>query len=216
VSPRPLAPAPLPRGTCPPGARLRVLLIDHRDSFTFNIVHLLGRLGAEVTVRDSRSVEAGDLEGTGAIVLGPGPHGPGDVPESAGWLRAASGWGIPVLGICLGMQILGASTGGTVRRATRTAHGVLSRIRHGRSGIFRGLTDPACFVRYHSLVLAEPLPPGLEVTARDEDGDVAAVAHRGRPLWGVQFHPESALSREGDLLMDNFLRMARKSVRGEG
>lgn len=186
-----------------------VLLVDHRDSFTYNLVHLLRALGADVIVRDSREVGPEDLSGSSAILLGPGPHGPGDSPESLDLVARCTGK-IPILGVCLGHQILGAASGGRVRRAARTAHGIVSRVRHRGAGLFEGLANPARFVRYHSLVLDEPLPADLEVIARDEDGDVAAVEHRKAPIWGVQFHPESALSQEGSLLIANFLRMAGK------
>lgn len=191
------------------GRPFRVLLVDHRDSFTFNLVHLLRGLGAEVRVRDSRAVSPQDVDGSGALLLGPGPHGPTDVQESIDLVRRYLGT-IPILGVCLGLQILGVALGGRVRKATRTAHGVVSRIEHGGTGLFRGLPNPARFVRYHSLVLVEPLPPGFTVTARDDDGDVAALAHGTIPLWGVQFHPESVLSEGGASLLENFLRLAKR------
>jgi anthranilate synthase/aminodeoxychorismate synthase-like glutamine amidotransferase len=122
---------------------------------------------------------------------------------------------IPVLGVCLGLQILGVAFGGRVRKAARTAHGVISLIGHDGAGIFEGLTNPARFVRYHSLVLEDPPPVVLRTIARDEDGDVAAISHRSLPIWGIQFHPESVLSEEGGNLMDNFLRMAG-SWKGRG
>jgi len=185
-----------------------ILLVDHEDSFTWNLAHALRELGARVVVEDHRAVTPARLRGLGALVLGPGPHGPSDVPGSLALARAAAARGLPTLGVCLGLQILGVSLGGRVRRATRVAHGVVSEIAHGGAGLFAGLPRPARFVRYHSLVLQEPLPPALEVTARDEAGDVAAAAHRARPQWGVQFHPESLLSESGDRLLDNFLRRA--------
>jgi len=185
-----------------------VLLVDHEDSFTWNLAHLLRDLGARVAVEDHRGVTPRRLRGLGALVLGPGPHGPADVPGSLALAEAAAAQRLPTLGVCLGLQILGMALGGRVRRATRVAHGVVSEIVHDGTGLFAGLSRPARFVRYHSLVLEEPLPRSLEVTARDEEGDVAAVAHRSLPLWGVQFHPESLLSRSGDRLLANFLRRA--------
>lgn len=185
-----------------------ILLVDHRDSFTWNLVHLLRDLGASVTVVDQDQADPARLEGAGALLLGPGPHGPTDVPKSLDLARTALRLGVPTLGVCLGHQILGVACGGRVRRATRVAHGVVSAIRHDGRGLFRGQPRPARFVRYHSLVLEEPLAATLEVTARDESGDVAALRHLAAPAWGVQFHPESVLSRGGPALVRNFLRAA--------
>jgi anthranilate synthase/aminodeoxychorismate synthase-like glutamine amidotransferase len=199
-------------GLMPAGRR--ILLVDHRDSFTYNLVHLLRSLGAQVTAKDSRSVSAEDWTCATGILLGPGPHGPSDVPESLDLLHAAAEEKIPILGVCLGLQIIGAAFSGRIRRATRTAHGVVSRIDHRGDGLFEGLANPGHFVRYHSLVLEEPLPDGFEISARDEDGDVAAISHRKLPIWGIQFHPESVLSEEGGMLLGNYLRMVgtRKEI----
>lgn len=187
---------------------LDLLLVDHRDSFTWNLVHLLRGLGASVEVVDQAQADPERLAGADALVLGPGPHGPCDVPASLALARTALERRLPTLGVCLGHQILAVACGGRVRRATRVAHGVVSAITHDGLGLFRGQPRPARFVRYHSLVVQEPLPATLGVTARDEEGDVAALRHLGAPAWGIQFHPESALSTGGDALLGNFLRVA--------
>ncbi len=184
-----------------------ILLVDHRDSFTFNVVQAFRKSGAEVRVVDHRRADLTHALEAEAIVLGPGPHGPDKVPESLALYREALGK-IPVLGICLGMQIIGAAHGGRLRQATHVAHGVISEIRHDGTGIFDGINRPGRFVRYHSLVLDEPQPEELRITALDADGDAAALEHRRLPVWGVQFHPDSILSEQGDMLFSNFLALA--------
>ena len=182
-------------------------MVDHADSFTYNIYHLFRRLGQDVQVVDHRSARVRDCLGADAVILGPGPHNPLDLPRSIALFREIRGKK-PVLGICMGHQVIGVAMGGRVRQATVVCHGVLSEIRHDGQGLFRGIGNPARFVRYHSLVLDEPLPAGLRACARDEHGDVAGIRHESLPLWGVQFHPESILSQGGKELAMNFLEMA--------
>ncbi len=189
---------------------LGVLIVDHRDSFTYNIYHLFRRLGQDVTVMDYAAVSAEDCLSHGPVILGPGPHSPVDVPESIRLLLEIAAR-VPVLGICLGHQIIGVALGGRMRRATRIAHGVISEIRHDGRGIFAGLPNPCGFVRYHSLVVDAPLPAGLKATAFDENGDIAALEHETLPVWGIQFHPESALSSYGERLARNFLELINGS-----
>jgi len=184
-----------------------ILLVDHRDSFTYNVVHTLRDLDVEVCVADHREVDGGRVREAEALVLGPGPHGPEDVPVSTALYREVRGR-VPVLGVCLGMQIIGKAHGGLLRRAARVAHGVVSEVHHDGTGLFEGIDRPGRFVRYHSLVLNDPLPTELRILGRDGDGDVAAVSHRSLPVWGVQFHPDSILSFQGEALFRNFLRLA--------
>ncbi|MEO0180746.1 MAG: aminodeoxychorismate/anthranilate synthase component II [candidate division WOR-3 bacterium] len=184
-----------------------MLIVDHRDSFTYNIYHLFRAAGQKVLVKDYAEVSPEDCLKNGPVILGPGPHSPLDVPESMRLFLEIAGR-VPVLGICLGHQIIGVAMGGKTRRATRIAHGVISYIKHDGRGIFKGLPNPCGFVRYHSLVLEQPLAAGLRATAFDEAGDVAALEHESMPVWGIQFHPESALSQEGEKLARNFLRLA--------
>ena len=186
-----------------------VLIVDHRDSFTYNIYHLFRALGQDVLVVDYGEVSPGDCIKNGPVILGPGPHAPLDIPESVRLFIEIAGR-VPVLGICLGHQVIGVGLGGRTRRATRIVHGVVAEVRHDGRGLFRGLANPGRFVRYHSLVLDQPLPPGLRITAFDENGDVAALEHETLPVWGIQFHPESALSRESERLAKNFLELAAR------
>ncbi len=187
---------------------LGVLIVDHRDSFTYNIYHLFKALGQDVSVKDYAEVSAEDCLANGPVILGPGPHSPLDVPESIRLFLDIPGK-VPILGICLGHQIIGVALGGRIRRASRIAHGVVSSVSHDSRGLFTGLPNPCGFVRYHSLVLEEPLPKGLRITALDESGDIAGFEHESLPVWGVQFHPESALSREGENLARNFLDLVK-------
>jgi anthranilate synthase/aminodeoxychorismate synthase-like glutamine amidotransferase len=187
---------------------LRVLIVDHRDSFTYNIYHLFKALGQDVLVKDYAEVSPEDCLANGPVILGPGPHSPLDVPESVRLFLEIAGR-VPVLGICLGHEIIGVAMGGRTRRASRVVHGVISRVKHDGNGLFRGIGNPARFVRYHSLVLDLPLPAGLRATAFDEDGDLAALEQERLGVWGVQFHPESALSEQGEILARNFLELAK-------
>jgi anthranilate synthase/aminodeoxychorismate synthase-like glutamine amidotransferase len=185
-----------------------VLLLDNYDSFTFNLAQYLGELGAPPVVRRNDEItldDVGDLH-PGHIVISPGPGRPEDAGISVDLIRRF-GPTIPVLGVCLGHQSIGIAFGGQVVRASQLMHGKTSSIQHDGKGIFRGLQQPFVAGRYHSLVVAEPLPESLEMTARTDDGTVMGVRHRSFPVHGVQFHPESVLTGEGRQLLRNFLEL---------
>jgi anthranilate synthase component II len=190
-----------------------ILVIDNYDSFTYNLVQLLGVLGASVQVRRNDRVsvdEIAEMAPTG-IVLSPGPGGPGEAGVSVPAVRRF-GATTPTLGVCLGHQAIGVAYGGHVVRAREPVHGKVSRMSHSGEGVFRGLPAPVEMVRYHSLVLdPERLPAELEVTAWTEglEGrEIQAIRHRRHPVQGVQFHPESVASRDGETLVANFLELA--------
>jgi anthranilate synthase component 2 len=187
-----------------------IVLIDNYDSFTFNLVHYLGELGAEVRVHrndkiTSAAVVASDPD---AIVLSPGPC----TPKEAGIcleLIAAAADKIPILGVCLGHQAIGDAFGGKVVRAPTPVHGKLSEIHHSGAGIFYGINASFKATRYHSLVVERAsLPDELTMTADTDDGLIMGLAHTRLPVHGVQFHPESIASEHGHLLLKNFLRIA--------
>lgn len=191
-----------------------LLVIDNYDSFTFNLVQLLGGLGADVEVRRNDAI---DLEGIGAmaperIVVSPGPCTPAEAGISIDVIRRF-GPTTPILGVCLGHQAIGEAYGGRVIRARRLMHGKVSPVAHTGRGLFQGVPSPVSMTRYHSLVLdAHAMPDVLEVTAwTDEAGwedEVQAVCHREHPVWGVQFHPESVASEHGERVLRNFLEVA--------
>ena len=189
---------------------MRVTLIDNYDSFTFNLVHYLGELGAEVEVwrNDERGVEAILAEDPDAIVLSPGPCTPNEAGICLELTRAASAT-TPILGVCLGHQAIGQVFGGEVVRAPLPMHGKVSRVAHNARGLFRGVNGPFHATRYHSLVIERAsAPDDLEITARTDDGVIMAVAHRALPVYGVQFHPESIASEHGRTILKNFLDLA--------
>jgi anthranilate synthase component 2 len=189
-----------------------VLMIDNYDSFTYNLVQYLGELGAEVRVlrNDETTVEEALALGPARIVVSPGPCTPDEAGISVPLIRAAAGR-VPVLGVCLGHQSIGRAFGAKIVRARAVMHGKTSPIHHAGQGIFSGLETPFEATRYHSLVIdADSLPPELEVTAWTctEDGsrdEIMGVRHRELPVQGVQFHPESILTRHGHELLNNFL-----------
>lgn len=189
-----------------------LLLIDNYDSFTYNLFHYLGELGAEVVVRRNDALTAGEALAMrpSGIVLSPGPCD----PDSAGIcleLIAAAGGEVPILGVCLGHQAIGQAYGGRIVRAPEPMHGKLSRIRHTGKSVFRGLNNDFLATRYHSLTIApESMPDSLEVTAETEDGVIMGVMHKSRPVHGVQFHPESIASEQGHALLQNFLAVTRE------
>ena len=189
------------------------LLIDNYDSFTYNLFHFLGELGAEVEVRRNDAVtvdEALAMEPQG-IVISPGPCDPDRAGICLDLVRAATGR-VPMLGVCLGHQAIGQAYGGTVIRARMCMHGKLSAVRHTGAGIFAGLPSPLQATRYHSLIVARDSLPGcLEITAETDDGVIMGVAHCALPLYGVQFHPESIASENGHKLLGNFLKIAGKT-----
>jgi anthranilate synthase/aminodeoxychorismate synthase-like glutamine amidotransferase len=188
-----------------------ILLIDNYDSFTFNLVHFLGDVGArcEVVRNDKLTVEEALARQPEAIVLSPGPCTPNEAGICLDLVAAASGK-IPVLGVCLGHQAIGQAFGGDVVRANRPMHGKLSAISHDGTGIFEGVPTPFSATRYHSLIVAkETLPEVLIPTAWTEDGLIMGMRHRDFPIHGVQFHPESIASEHGHRILANFLAIAR-------
>ncbi|GHA12038.1 glutamine amidotransferase [Devosia pacifica] len=188
----------------------RTLVIDNYDSFTYNLVHFLGELGASITVRRNDKVTIEEIAAMQpeAIVLSPGPCTPNDAGICLSVIDRFKA-DIPMLGVCLGHQAIGQAMGGNVVRAPSLMHGKTSRITHSGQGVFRGINDAFEATRYHSLTV-EPstLPETLEVTARTEDGIIMGLQHRSLPLHGVQFHPESIASEHGHAMLQNFLNIA--------
>jgi anthranilate synthase/aminodeoxychorismate synthase-like glutamine amidotransferase len=185
----------------------RILLLDNYDSFTFNLAQSLWGLGAEVRVvrNDKISVAEVAAWGPSHVVISPGPGRPENAGISVDLIRASIGrW--PLLGVCLGHQALAHALSGTVTHAPQMMHGKSSRIQHAGDREYSGLSQPMTIARYHSLIVLESgLPTELEVSARTETGEVMGIRHRSLPVYGVQFHPESVLSPEGDALLANFL-----------
>jgi anthranilate synthase component 2 len=187
-----------------------ILLIDNYDSFTFNLVHYLGGLGADVRVQrnDELTAKAAIAQQPEAIVLSPGPCTPNEAGICLDLIAKAKDT-IPILGVCLGHQSIGQAFGGEVVRAPSPVHGKLSDIRHGGQSVFRGINGPFKATRYHSLVVRrDTMPAELKVTAETDDGLVMGLSHRTLPLHGVQFHPESIASEHGHLILKNFLDLA--------
>lgn len=187
-----------------------VTLIDNYDSFTWNLVHYLGSLGAAVTVyRNDCVTIAGVIdERPDAIVLSPGPCTPKEAGLCLDLIKAA-GPRIPIFGVCLGHQAIGDAYGGKIVRAALPMHGKLSAIDHDGEGIFAGIESPFQATRYHSLIVERAsLPDELEVTASTEDGIIMGLSHKSLPVHGVQFHPESILSEHGHHVLRNFLDLA--------
>lgn len=186
-----------------------LLLIDNYDSFTYNLVHYFGELGADVRVvrNDALNVQEAMGMGAEAIVLSPGPCDPAQAGICLPLTMAAFEANVPLLGVCLGHQTIGEAFGGKVVRAGEIVHGKLGHIRHSGKGLFAGLPSPFAATRYHSLVVDRAtLPDCLEVTADLEDGTIMGLQHRELPIHGVQFHPESIASEHGHALLDNFLK----------
>jgi anthranilate synthase component 2 len=192
----------------------RVLVIDNYDSFVYNLVQYLGELGAEPVVHrsDAMDVDALWALGCDAVLISPGPGNPGDAGVSCEVIDRFSADGVPVLGVCLGHQCIGEVFGATVVRADQVMHGKTSVVHHDGTGVFAGLPDPVTVTRYHSLVV-DPATvtdsSDLVVTARTDDGVIMGLAHRTRPVYGVQFHPESILTESGHEMVANFVDLAR-------
>ncbi|MGE3988419.1 anthranilate synthase component II [Pseudorhodoplanes sp.] len=187
-----------------------IVLIDNYDSFTFNLVHYLGGLGADVRVQrnDATSAEAVIQSQPEAIVLSPGPCTPNEAGICLDLIARAKET-IPVLGVCLGHQSIGQAFGGEVVRAPSPVHGKVSEIRHDGQSVFRGINGAFRATRYHSLVVKrDTMPAELQVTADTDDGLVMGLSHRTLPLHGVQFHPESIASEHGHRILQNFLDLA--------
>ncbi|MDG3042815.1 anthranilate synthase component II [Roseicyclus marinus] len=189
-----------------------LLLIDNYDSFTWNLVHYLGELGAETQVvrNDQITVQDALALAPSAIVLSPGPCDPAQAGICLALTRAAAGAGVPLLGVCLGHQTIGEAFGGKVQRHSEIVHGKMGEIHHAGKGVFAGLPSPLKATRYHSLVVDRPtLPDVLEVTAELPDGTIMGLRHKTLPIEGVQFHPESIRSEHGHAMLKNFLNMAQ-------
>ena len=188
-----------------------ILMIDNYDSFTYNLVHYLGELGARVRVvrNDKITVEDALAMRPEAIVLSPGPKAPDDAGILLPLIEQAPA-DLPIFGVCLGLQAIGQAFGGHVVRAKHLMHGKVSRVRHNGAGIFAAIPDGFSATRYHSLAVErDSLPASLAVTAWTEDGEIMGLSHRSRPVHGVQFHPESIASEHGHALLGNFLKIAR-------
>ena len=186
----------------------RVLVIDNYDSFVYNLVQYLGEAGAEPIVHRHDAItleQAIELDPDG-VLISPGPGAPDDAGVSNDAIRAF-GATIPVLGVCLGHQCIGHVYGGVVSRAPRLMHGKTSAVYHNGHGLFNGVPSPFTATRYHSLIVEEPLPEALAVTAFTRDGEVMGLQHREYPVVGVQFHPESILTEHGKRILQNFLNM---------
>ncbi len=191
-----------------PSSSLDVLLLDNRDSFTFNIAQALGELGCSVDVVDADLVTADEIVarreaglGPRIVVIGPGPRGPADLPRLVALVQALDGL-VPMFGVCLGLQVLVRARGGRVGRALAPVHGKVRRLRHDGLGCFAGLPDPTWVMRYHSLVATE-VPASLTVCATDDDGQVMAVRDPAKAVAAVQFHPESIGTAGGLQLLHN-------------
>jgi anthranilate synthase component 2 len=187
-----------------------IVLVDNYDSFTFNLVHYLGELGANVAVHRNDKVAIKDVLAAkpDAIVLSPGPCTPNEAGICLDLIEQAAP-SIPILGVCLGHQAIGQAFGGKVARAPAPVHGKLSEVRHHGQGVFRGINGPFKATRYHSLVVErDSLPTTLAVTAETDDQLVMGLAHKSLPVHGVQFHPESIASEHGHLMLKNFLELA--------
>jgi para-aminobenzoate synthetase component 2 len=184
-----------------------IVMIDNYDSFTFNLVQYLAEMGQKLVVYRNDEIGVEDIlaDKPDKIVISPGPGRPEDAGISIDLIKAAAGR-IPILGVCLGHQAIGAAFGGKVIHAGVLVHGKTSKISHDGKTIFTGLPNPFSATRYHSLVVErESLPPELEISAETEDGLIMALRHRDLPVEGVQFHPESILTSEGKALLRNFI-----------
>ncbi len=193
-----------------------ILLIDNYDSFTWNLVHALGALGAQVEVvrNDALSVAEALCRRPRGIVLSPGPCTPNDAGICLSLIPAAAEAQIPLFGVCLGHQAIGQAFGGRVVRASRIVHGKTDRIYHNGEGVFVGLPSPLVATRYHSLMVSpEALPDSLQITAWSEDGTIMGLRHRTAPVEGVQFHPESIASEHGDRILAAFLARCGLTVK---
>jgi anthranilate synthase component II len=187
-----------------------ILVIDNYDSFTYNLVHYLNELGAETVVLRNDAISVDEALGLRpeAILLSPGPKTPNEAGICLGLIGTAPE-ALPIFGVCLGHQAIGQVFGGAVIHARALMHGKTSLIHHDNRGVFAGLKNPFTATRYHSLsVQADDLPQDLEVTARTDDGEIMGVQHRTRPIFGVQFHPESIATECGHELLGNFLDLA--------
>jgi anthranilate synthase/aminodeoxychorismate synthase-like glutamine amidotransferase len=192
-----------------------ILLIDNYDSFVYNLARYVRELGETPLVRRHDAIGVDQILGLAPshIIISPGPCSPTEAGISTEVVRRV-GESIPILGVCLGHQCIGAAYGGEIVRAGAPMHGKTSRIHHSGAGLFSGLPNPFSATRYHSLVIAPAsVPPSLQVTATSEDGEIMAVQHSEHPVYGLQFHPESVLTEHGYRLLDHFLHGVPASPR---
>ena len=193
----------------------RILVVDNYDSFVYNLVQYLGQLGAEVEVRRNDAVGPADLDGLGVdgVLISPGPGTPQQAGNSMAVVEACAARELPLFGVCLGHQAIGAVYGGPIVRAPELLHGKTSEVLHEGGGVLAGLPTPFTATRYHSLTVEESgLPPEIEVTGRTASGVVMALRHRSLPIDGVQFHPESVLTQGGHRMVANWLVRCGASV----
>ena len=186
----------------------RILVVDNYDSFVYNLVQYLGQFGTEVEVRRNDAVHPSELAGLGVdgVLISPGPGAPADAGVSMSMVTACAESGIPLFGVCLGHQAIGAAFGAVVERAPELLHGKTSMVTHDGRGVLAGMPSPFIATRYHSLAVREDsLPDELEVTGRTASGVVMALRHRSLPIDGVQFHPESVLTQGGHRMLANWL-----------
>jgi len=191
-----------------------LLMIDNYDSFTYNLVQYFGELGETIEVFRNDAISIAEIEKLNpeCLIISPGPGRPVNAGISLEAIRHFSAM-MPILGVCLGHQCIGEAFGGSIVSAPRLMHGKTSPIHHHRQGLFEGLSNPFEATRYHSLVIdRQSLPECLSISAWTSEQEIMGVSHRDYPVYGVQFHPESILTREGKLLLINFLRLARKGA----
>jgi anthranilate synthase/aminodeoxychorismate synthase-like glutamine amidotransferase len=187
---------------------MRVLVIDNYDSFVYNLVQYLAQLGADTVVRRNDEVDLDELDSVDGVLVSPGPGTPERAGSSIEVIRRSAERALPVLGVCLGHQAIGAAYGGQIVRARQLMHGKTSPITHTGTDVFKGLPSPFTVTRYHSLAIERSsLPDCLEITAETEDKEIMGVRHKTLPVYGVQFHPESILSEHGHALLRNFLTL---------
>lgn len=192
----------------------KILMLDNYDSFTYNLVQYFGELGAEVLVHRNDQITLDEIEALAPdhICVSPGPCSPNEAGISVPLISRFAGK-IPILGVCLGHQAIGAAFGGRVVRAKVIMHGKTSEITHTGSDVFMNLPSPFTVIRYHSLAIErETLPDCLEITAETADGEIMGVRHKTLPVYGVQFHPESILSEQGHALLQNFLKLEQPAT----
>ena len=194
---------------------MRLIMVDNYDSFTFNLVQYLMELGATVDVHRNDAASVSELldSAPSGVVISPGPGAPKDAGISVDMVKACAERGIPLLGVCLGHQSIGYAFGASIIRARMIMHGKLSDVEHDGQGVFRCIDSPLEATRYHSLVIDEATcPESLEITARTADGEIMGVRHRICAIEGVQFHPESIMTKSGKKLVQNFLDRCRETA----
>jgi para-aminobenzoate synthetase component 2 len=192
---------------------VRVLVVDNYDSFVYNLVQYLAQLGADTVVRRNDVVDLDELDEVDGVLVSPGPGTPDRAGSSIAVIRASADRALPLLGVCLGHQAIGAAWGGVVERAPELLHGKTSLVHHHGAGVLTGLPDPFVATRYHSLsIRPDTVPDALEVTGRTASGVVMAVRHRELPVEGVQFHPESVLTQGGHRMLANWMTAAGHPV----